>query len=123
MPGSLNSVSQPFAGTTASRGTHLPSTNFTAKAVPKGNPNLGAQLAHLSKAERKAAKAVDPERVARRLAKKKARNALHVPEQGKDLVRVRKNTTEHKGASAPFRRKKIRIRSERSVEKRNTKKQ
>ena len=123
MPGSLNSVGHPSAGTTASRGTHSPSMNPTAKAVPKGNPNLGAQLAHLSKAERKAAKAVDPERVARRLAKKKARNALHVPEQGKDRVRVRKNTAEHKGAGAPTRRKKSRVRSERSVEKRNTKKQ
>ena len=122
LPGSLNGVGQPSAGTTASRGTHLPSTDLIAKAVPKGNPNLGAQLAHLSKAERKAAKAVDPERVARRLAKKKARNALHVPEQGKDRVRVRKNTAEHKGAGAPTRQKKSRVRSERSVEKRNTKK-
>ncbi|KAH8977973.1 hypothetical protein EDB86DRAFT_3067481 [Lactarius hatsudake] len=86
------------------------------------NPNLGMQLAHLSKAERKAAKAVDPERVARRLAKKKARNVLQVLEQRKDRVRVRKNTTEHKGVGAPARRKKSRVRSERSVEKRNTKK-
>ncbi|KAH9080270.1 hypothetical protein EDB83DRAFT_2670587 [Lactarius deliciosus] len=108
--------------TLPSRGTHPQSSRPTPTAVPKGNPNLGKQLAHLSKAERKAAKAVDPERVARRLAKKKARNALQVPEQGKDRVRVRKNTTEHKGVGAPARRKKSRVRSERSVEKRNTKK-
>ncbi|KAH9065193.1 hypothetical protein EDB87DRAFT_1679701 [Lactarius vividus] len=108
--------------TPPSRGTHSQSTRLTPTAVPKGNPNLGTQLAHLSKAERKAAKAVDPERVARRLAKKKARNALQVPEQGKDRVRVRKNTTGNKGVGAPARRKKSRVRSERSVEKRNTKK-
>ena len=90
--------------------------------MPKGNPNLGAQLVHLSKAERKAAKAVDPDRVARRLAKKKARNSLRVPEKGKDRVRVRKNTGEPKGAGAPARRKKSRVRSEKSVEKRNIKK-
>lgn len=95
--------------------------NPTPKAIPKGNPNLGAQLAHLSKPERKAAKAVDPDRVARRLAKKKARNSLRVPEKGKDRVRVRKNTAEPKGAGAPA-RKKSRMRSEKSVEKRNTKK-
>lgn len=58
--------------------------------MPKGYPNLGAQLVHLSKAERKAAKAVDPDRLARRLAKKKARNSLRIPEKGKDRVRVRK---------------------------------
>ncbi|KAH8983081.1 hypothetical protein EDB83DRAFT_1320937 [Lactarius deliciosus] len=76
--------------TLPSHDTHSQSTRPTA--VPKGNPNLGMQLAHLSKVGRKAAKAVDPERIARRLAKKKARNALQVPEQGKDRVRVRKNT-------------------------------
>jgi nucleolar protein 12 len=121
LPGSLNGLDRPSAATTATSPsrTHTPST---PKALPKGNPNLGAQLAHLSKAERKAAKAVDPERVARRLAKRKARNALRVPEQGKDRVRVRKNTTEHKGAGASARRKKSRVRSERSVEKRNAKK-
>jgi nucleolar protein 12 len=126
LPGSLNGPYRPSAATTTttspSRGTRTPSTKRTPKDVPKGNPNLGAQLAHLSKGERKAAKAVDPERVARRLAKKKARNALRVPEQGKDRVRVRKNTSERKDAGAPTRQKKSRVRSEKSVEKRNTKK-
>ncbi|KAI9443445.1 hypothetical protein H4582DRAFT_1924766 [Lactarius indigo] len=121
LPGVLDRPTATAASTTPpSRSAHSQSTRPAPKAVPKGNPNLGAQLAHLSKAERKAAKAVDPERVARRLAKKKARNALQVPEQGKDRVRVRKNTTDHKGA--PTHRKKSRVRSERSVEKRNTKK-
>lgn len=79
-------------------------------------------MAHLSKAERKAAKAADPERVARRLSKKKARHTLQIPEQGKDRVRVRKSTAEHKGASAATRQKKSRVRSERSMTRRNTKK-
>ncbi|KAF8272818.1 hypothetical protein EI94DRAFT_1776724 [Lactarius quietus] len=118
LPGSLNGL----GATPPTRGAHPPSTNPTSNTVPKGNPNLGAQLAHLSKSERKAAKAVDPERVARRIAKKKARNSLRVPEQGKDRVRVRKSTAEHKGAGTPTRRKKSRVRSEKSVEKKNTKK-
>jgi nucleolar protein 12 len=90
--------------------------------MPKGNPDLGAQLSHLSKTERKAAKAADPDRVARRLAKKKARNVLQVPEQKKDRLRVRKKTAEQKGAGAAVRQKKTRVRSEQSVAKRNTKK-
>jgi len=76
----------------------------------------------LSKIDRKAAKAVDPARVARRLAKKKARNTLQIPEQKKDRVRVRKDTAERKGAGAAALQKKKRIRSEQSVARRNTKK-
>jgi nucleolar protein 12 len=76
----------------------------------------------LSKADRKAAKAVNPERVARRLAKKKARNALPVPEQKKDRVRVRRNMAERKGAGAAAPQKKSRLRSEQSVARRNSKK-
>jgi nucleolar protein 12 len=76
----------------------------------------------LSKSDRKAAKAVDSARVARRLAKKKARNTLQIPEQKKDRVRVRKNTAEHKGAGAAALQKKKRLRSEQSVARRNTKK-
>jgi nucleolar protein 12 len=77
----------------------------------------------LSKAERKVAKAADSDRIARRLAKKKARNVLQVPEQ-KDRTRVRKKTAEHKGGGpgAAVRQKKTRVRSERSAAKRNTKK-
>lgn len=79
-------------------------------------------MAHLSKVDRKAAKAVDPARVARRLAKKKARNALQIPDQQKDRVRVRKNTAERKGADAAAPQKKKRLRSEQIVTRRNTKK-
>ena len=127
MPGSLKTPSNPRAAappsTIAPSRSARPSTKPTPTAVlPKGNPDLGAQLAHLSKAERKAAKAVDPERVARRLAKKKARNTLPVPEQKKDRTRVRKNTAEHKNTGAAARQKKSRVRSERSVARQNTKK-
>jgi nucleolar protein 12 len=76
----------------------------------------------LSKADRKAAKATDPERVARRLAKKKARDALKIPEQRKDRTRVRKNTAERKGAGAAAPQRKSRLRSEQSIAKRNAKK-
>jgi nucleolar protein 12 len=76
----------------------------------------------LSKVDRKAAKAVDPARVARRLAKKKARNTLQIPEQKKDRTRVRKNTTERKGEGPAAPQKKKRLRSEQSVARRNTKK-
>lgn len=38
--------------------------------IPKGDPTLGAKIANLSKDERKVAKSSDPERLARRMAKK-----------------------------------------------------
>lgn len=126
LPSSLNAPPRdPRTSSAApSRSTRHPSTKLTGTptTVPKGNPDLGTQLAHLSKADRKVAKAVDPARVARRLAKKKARNTLQIPEQKKDRVRVRKNTAERKGAGAAALQKKKRIRSEQSVARRNTKK-
>ncbi|KAH9999636.1 hypothetical protein BJV74DRAFT_709618, partial [Russula compacta] len=118
LPSSLNALRNrdPHPSIVApTRSARPPSTKLTPTTVPKGNPDLGVQLAHLSKAERKAAKAADPERVARRLSKKKARHTLPIPEQRKDRVRVRKSTAEHKGASAATRQKKSRVRSERSV--------
>ncbi|KAF8660915.1 hypothetical protein AX16_001543 [Volvariella volvacea WC 439] len=54
-------------------------TSSTPIVIPKGNPELGARLAGLSKDERKKLKASDPERLARRMAKKKARAALGNP--------------------------------------------
>ncbi|KAI0263998.1 hypothetical protein BC834DRAFT_885008 [Gloeopeniophorella convolvens] len=109
--------------TTSSRPAPRPSAKPTPVTIPKGNPELGAKLAHLSKADRKAAKAGDADRVARRLAKKKARHALQVPEQKKDRERVRKSAAERKGFGAAARpQKKARARSEQSVAKRNAKK-
>ncbi|KAH7885522.1 hypothetical protein F5I97DRAFT_1937698 [Phlebopus sp. FC_14] len=94
-------------------------------AIPKGDPSLGEKLAGLSKEERKQAKAVDADRLARRMAKKKARMALAnkgVPVQGKDRERVRKKSAAARkhGNSAPPR--KTRVRSEKSIAKRNMKK-
>jgi len=85
----------------------------------------------MSKQDRKAAKAADADRVARRLAKKKARMAMSTK---KDLasgesgsgrvdkrvrVRVRKDGVKAKGAKGA---KKTRVRSEKNLEKRNVKK-
>ncbi|KAG1841938.1 hypothetical protein DFJ58DRAFT_907649 [Suillus subalutaceus] len=93
--------------------------------VPKGDPSLGEKIATLSKEERKQIKAADADRLARRMAKKKARMALAkegVPVRGKekDVGRTRKTGAAKKAAIAP--RKQSRIRSEKSMSKRNMKK-
>ncbi|KAH9480621.1 Nucleolar protein 12 [Psilocybe cubensis] len=54
----------------------------TAIEIPKGDPRLGERLHGLPKEERKQLKSSDADRVARRLAKKKARNAMK-PSVGK----------------------------------------
>ena len=90
--------------------------------VPKGDPKLGDKLAHLPKDERKRAKAADADRVARRLAKKKARMAMgrkdndQASSDGKKRVRVRKS------AKSEPKKKKGRMRSEASISKLNAKK-
>ncbi|KAF9533101.1 hypothetical protein CPB83DRAFT_758389 [Crepidotus variabilis] len=62
----------------------------TPVIVPKGDPTLGAKLSGLSKEERKKAKSTDTERLARRLAKKKARMAMKPGvEQGSGKERKR----------------------------------
>lgn len=93
--------------------------------VPKGDPSLGEKIATLSKEERKQIKAADADRLARRMAKKKARMALAkqgVPVRGKekDGGRTRKTGAVKKAAIAP--RKQSRVRSEKSISKRNMKK-
>ncbi|TFK52651.1 hypothetical protein OE88DRAFT_1658029 [Heliocybe sulcata] len=95
-----------------------------ATAVPKGNPALGEKIAHLPKEARKEAKASDPDRLARRLAKKKARMALvkdglkpPVTERGR--MRKRPKTP---GSAAGKESQKKRVRSDKSVLKKNTKK-
>ncbi|KAG8894774.1 hypothetical protein FRC00_008475 [Tulasnella sp. 408] len=52
------------------------STKSNKSKLPKGDPRLGSRIADLSKEERKEAKALDTDRVARRLAKKKLRAGL-----------------------------------------------
>ncbi|KZV67201.1 hypothetical protein PENSPDRAFT_736696 [Peniophora sp. CONT] len=96
--------------------------------IPKGDPRLGERLKDLDKDARKAVKAADAERVARRMAKKKVRGALGLKvkegdKEGKKRVRERKNVVERKseGRHKPV-AKKGRVRSEKSVAKRNGKK-
>lgn len=93
--------------------------------VPKGDPSLGEKLASLSKEERKQAKAADADRLARRMAKKKSRMALakqgvHVHGKEKERERARKTGAAKKSVAAP--RKQGRVRSEKSMSKRNMKK-
>lgn len=62
----------------------LPATNSTTKTdahtviAPRGDPSLGAKLAHLPKDERKRIKSADAGRIARRLAKKAKRQKSRV---------------------------------------------
>ncbi|KAK0202188.1 hypothetical protein DFS33DRAFT_1276945 [Desarmillaria ectypa] len=94
-------------------------------SIPAGDPSLGDRLAHLTKEARKHVKSTDADRVARRLAKKKARLALSkegVKVHGKERDRTRKKpslASSRKATSA----KSTRVRSDKSVAKKNTKKQ
>lgn len=102
----------------------------TPQSIPKGDPNLGKQLEHLSKEERKIEKAANADRVARRLAKKQVKAAMTkesskfgVDGRGKERVRVRKKSG-GSGVSSlgKIKAKKSRVRSEASFAKRNAKK-
>jgi nucleolar protein 12 len=110
------------AATTSKRKEAAPA----AIVIPKGDPLLGEKLAGLSKDERKQRKSTDMDRVARRLAKKKARMALTaVKSQGKDRERSRKLTGQRKSSAGGDKkdgRSRKRIRSAESVAKKNTKK-
>jgi nucleolar protein 12 len=110
------------AATTSKRKEAAPA----AIVIPKGDPLLGEKLAGLSKDERKQRKSTDMDRVARRLAKKKARMALtSVKSQGKDRERSRKLTGQRKSSAGGDKkdgRSRKRIRSAESVAKKNTKK-
>ncbi|KAH9851826.1 hypothetical protein C2E23DRAFT_732469 [Lenzites betulinus] len=94
--------------------------------IPKGNPELGAKLAHLPKEERKQAKATDADRVARRIAKKRAKvlaeKGVKSRSGDKERDRVRKprapGGTRDKGHSKPQKR----VRSGKAISKMNTKK-
>ena len=99
-------------------------------SIPKGDPNLGKQLEHLSKEDRKKEKAANADRVARRLAKKQVKTAM-VKESskfggdggGKERARVRKKGGGPGGPlSGKTKAKKSRVRSDASLAKRNMKK-
>jgi nucleolar protein 12 len=97
--------------------THTPAVISTP--LPKGDPTLGAKLAHLPKEERKKYKSSDADRVARRLAKKKARMGMEKGELGKTTLKV-----QGKARSGLVRKKesKPRERSEKNLAMRNMKK-
>ncbi|OJT09892.1 Nucleolar protein 12 [Trametes pubescens] len=97
--------------------------------VPRGNPALGAQLAHLPKDERKRAKATDPERVARRLAKKRAGalaekgvKSVRAGEKERERVRKPRAAGGKDRAVGKEQRPKKRVRSGQAIAKMNTKK-
>lgn len=107
----------------------------TSGSIPKGDPNLGKQLEHLSKEERKKEKAVNADRVARRLAKKQVKVAMTKERlkfgsdgTGKERVRARKTTSGGSArvsggsSSGKTKAKKSRVRSEANLAKRNMKK-
>ncbi|KAJ3525434.1 hypothetical protein NMY22_g10574 [Coprinellus aureogranulatus] len=110
------------------KATKAPRGPPTPIVVPKGDPTLGERLAHLPKEVRKQAKAADGDRIARRLAKKKARMAMGT---GKDMVgekegvRERSRVGKAKGKKAVNTGKKTgkpRVRNEKNAERRNAKK-
>lgn len=95
--------------------------------VPKGDPALGEKLAHMPKEARKQYKSANADRVARRLAKKKARvamgNSSGVKVQGKERERVRRTGATGSGAGGSKKKASSgRVRSEKSMAKRNGKK-
>ncbi|KAI1790154.1 hypothetical protein LXA43DRAFT_1017651 [Ganoderma leucocontextum] len=112
-------------GTSPSRPERAP--RLVPTRAPKGNPELGAKLAHLPKEERKKAKAADADRIARRLAKKRAKALAEKGVKSKgDRERVRKRTSERKegghGAQGKRDKPKKRVRSGNALMKMNTKK-
>jgi nucleolar protein 12 len=97
----------------------------TTLVLPKGDPTLGEKLVHLTKEDRKKYKSADADRVARRLAKKRARMALEkggLQPRMKDRERIRKSSAMKKNAMFAPKEIKRRVRSDTSMAKQNTKK-
>ncbi|RPD62521.1 hypothetical protein L226DRAFT_482412 [Lentinus tigrinus ALCF2SS1-7] len=119
---------KPHAGPSSSRPAPAPRLVPATKHTPKGNPELGAKLVHLPKDERKKVKATDPDRVARRLAKKRSKVLAEKGVKAKvDRERVRKRPSEKKAARAGAGGKESvkptkRVRSGKALAKMNTKK-
>ncbi|KAL5512502.1 hypothetical protein ACEPAG_3155 [Sanghuangporus baumii] len=93
-----------------------------SRSLPKGDPALGERLAGLPKEVRKQTKATDATRVARRLAKKKARIALEQTENSSKRLRERKDKKMKSVLNTGRKGKKKRERSERTLERKNVKK-
>jgi nucleolar protein 12 len=104
-------------------GRPLPSAPALTASIPKGDPRLGEKIASLSKDERKKVKATDVDRVARRLAKKKAKALADKGVKSKDTgkERVRKRSKD-KGATPDRSKSKKRVRSDKALLKMNIKK-
>ena len=128
LPGSSISTREVTSSSSSSlrpaKSTRTPPVPVT---VPKGDPGLGEKLAHLTKEARKQVKSADADRVARRLAKKKARMALGdkggVKVLGKERERVRKPGKSGVGSTGA--QKKAggkRVRSEKRMAEKNNKK-
>lgn len=107
----------PAASSSADKSTKkAPKKLRTAPAtMPKGDPALGERLAGLSKDERKAAKAGDAERLARRLAKKQAKVAAQHREKG--AVKLGATKAEKNSRAKNVKAKKGRARSANAVAK------
>ena len=128
-PSSLWKSKTPTGGTITDR-LSSGSSSTTPKAIPKGDPNLGKQLEHLSKEERKREKAANADRVARRLAKKQVKATMTKDKftfggggRGKERVRGRKQGgVPGTSLSWKMKAKKTRVRSEANIAKRNIKK-
>lgn len=112
LPGPKPKAAPAVAGVTKK----APKKLRTAPAVmPKGNPELGEKLKGLSKEERKAAKASDAERQARRLAKKQAKVARAHQETG--AVKLASTKAEKNSRAKNVKAKKGRARSANAVAK------
>lgn len=94
--------------------------------APKGDPALGTKISHLPKDERKKVKAADADRVARRIAKKKAKVLAEKGVKARvDRERVRKRPGDRKGGPGGNTQKdnrKGRVRSGKALSKMNAKK-
>ncbi|KAF9013161.1 hypothetical protein BDQ17DRAFT_1404729 [Cyathus striatus] len=90
--------------------------------IPKGDPALGEKIASLSKEDRKKVKSADADRVARRLAKKKARMSMGPKVEGGERKRDRKDRKPKEKRNTGRKEGGKRVRSEKSAVKRNVKK-
>lgn len=118
--GAPNSRPLAASGSTPKTRTPIP----VPVVVPKGDPSLGAKLVSLSKEDRKAAKATDADRLARRMAKKQAKVAAAKSSRSltEDKTRLRKRPGGKKGPGAARKETKKRSMSEKTIAKRNVKK-
>ncbi|KAJ2915888.1 hypothetical protein MD484_g4503, partial [Candolleomyces efflorescens] len=133
-PSARPSSSSSSSTTSSSSKKPTRATSTPPTIIPKGDPTLGERLAHLPKAVRKDVKRNDGDRVARRLAKKKARMAMGPPKStaatnagsndgtGRERKRALAGQKEGKKGGGNVGKGKRRVRSEKMVAKRNGKK-